>query len=272
MGVQSGIWMSGGGLSVDGAGHLYVLTGNGTWDGTDNFGESVVKLDSALAVLDYGTPANYATRNDEDQDFGSSRAILFDSQIVTGTKGGQVWLWPQSNLGQLQGSGAGPAQTFSSGEGDIFGSECFLNSHYYVVNQGGPVQRFDYSAGMLDETPASVTSAPYFDTVSLACSSNGAASGTELVIAVTPQASAGARPVPGTFRVFDPSTDPMTELYSDAALGTLSKFAVPTIANGRIFVPTLDGRVVMYGITGIPNAPSAAMSGAATITGQASIQ
>jgi hypothetical protein len=32
-------------------------------------------------------------------------------------------------------------------------------------------------------------------------------------------------------------------------LGTLSKFAPPTIANGLLYAPTLDGTVKVYGIS-----------------------
>lgn len=55
-GGEGGIWMAGSGPAADEDGNIYVATGNGTWNGTTDFGMSVVKLDSTLHVLDYFTP------------------------------------------------------------------------------------------------------------------------------------------------------------------------------------------------------------------------
>ncbi|WP_437330845.1 hypothetical protein [Sorangium sp. So ce381] len=43
-GWAGGIWMAGQGVSVDADGSVYLLTGNGAFDGAENFGSSVVRL------------------------------------------------------------------------------------------------------------------------------------------------------------------------------------------------------------------------------------
>jgi hypothetical protein len=63
---EGGIWMSGVAPAVDSAGNVYVAVGNGTWNGTTAFGESVVKLattSSGLTAVDYYTPNDVADLN-----------------------------------------------------------------------------------------------------------------------------------------------------------------------------------------------------------------
>jgi hypothetical protein len=64
-GSGGGIWHSGGGPAVDGDGFIYVVTGNGDFDGATDFAESIVKLRytppeparaGALNVVDWWTP------------------------------------------------------------------------------------------------------------------------------------------------------------------------------------------------------------------------
>ena len=64
-GSGGGIWHSGAGPAVDADGFIYVVTGNGDFDGLTDFGESIVKLKytqpaagrtAALAVVDWWTP------------------------------------------------------------------------------------------------------------------------------------------------------------------------------------------------------------------------
>ncbi|HEX3134229.1 MAG TPA: PQQ-binding-like beta-propeller repeat protein, partial [Planctomycetota bacterium] len=72
----AGIWMSGCGPAVDASGNLYVVTGNGTVNTTNaivagtNYGESIVKLDQNLAVVDFYTPQNRDYLNNVDADLG----------------------------------------------------------------------------------------------------------------------------------------------------------------------------------------------------------
>jgi hypothetical protein len=64
-GRGAGVWMAGQGIAADSEGNLYVLTGNGEFDGVSQWGESFLKLhywppvggaSGRLAVVDHWTP------------------------------------------------------------------------------------------------------------------------------------------------------------------------------------------------------------------------
>lgn len=62
------VWMSGAAPAVDSAGNAYVAVGNGDWNGTTQFGESVVKIattNSGLVAADYYTPNDFAELNED---------------------------------------------------------------------------------------------------------------------------------------------------------------------------------------------------------------
>ena len=84
-GSDGGIWMEGSGLAADANGNIFFATGNGTFDTTldgkgfpnhQNFGDSFLKLDAHLGVLDYFTPFNQAQMDGPDQDLGSGGVML----------------------------------------------------------------------------------------------------------------------------------------------------------------------------------------------------
>jgi len=94
----------------------------------------------------------------------------------------------------------------------------------------------------------------------LALSSNGSNPGTGIVWALAPiDGDANHDPVAGIARAYDATNldptpiDPLTPrlklLWVSASAGinfTHSKFCTPVVADGRLFVPTYDGRVDMY--------------------------
>jgi hypothetical protein len=63
---NGGIWMGGAAPAVDSAGNVYFSVANGNWNGTTEFGESVVKLattSTGLTAVDFFTPNSYADLN-----------------------------------------------------------------------------------------------------------------------------------------------------------------------------------------------------------------
>ena len=69
-----GVWMAGRAPSIDADGNVYYITGNGTWDGTTNFGESIVKFGATpdAPLLDWFTPDNV---NDPQQSRSRSQRL-----------------------------------------------------------------------------------------------------------------------------------------------------------------------------------------------------
>src|SRR5207249_912940 len=79
-GMLGGVWMSGSGPAADASGNIFFSTGNGSWTGTDAFGDSIVKLGPPSAgqfgALDYSTPTNQLDLNSVDRDLGSGGVLL----------------------------------------------------------------------------------------------------------------------------------------------------------------------------------------------------
>jgi len=103
----AGIWQGGRGPTIDAAGNVYFVTGNGLWDGTRNFGNSVLKFSvsrtAGLTLLDYFTPGNQATLTANDYDLsGSSFTLLPETNLILGGgKEGVLYLITADRLGQI---------------------------------------------------------------------------------------------------------------------------------------------------------------------------
>jgi hypothetical protein len=142
-----GIWQAAQGPAADGTGNIYFMTGNGGWDGTNDFGESFVKLKytpafnntaASLNIVDWFTPfldhsirdANHlvvaqgrhmAATNQlrydwTDQDLGSGGPILLsDLQLVVGCgKDGILFVLDQNKFGKTSTADLeNPAQNYA---------------------------------------------------------------------------------------------------------------------------------------------------------------
>jgi hypothetical protein len=102
---MGGIWMSGAGAAADGSGNVYVVTGNGTYDGKTEFSDSVLKLKlngGQLQVSDWFTPANQTLLKDYDYDLGSGGVAVVPNghQLIAGGKEGRLYLLDSNNLGK----------------------------------------------------------------------------------------------------------------------------------------------------------------------------
>ncbi len=98
-----GIWMSGEGPSADDAGNVYFATGNGTYNGTTDFSDSVLKVKlnaGTLQVQDWFTPQNQVQLKDYDYDLGSGGVALIPNThlAVAGGKEGRMYLLDRNNL------------------------------------------------------------------------------------------------------------------------------------------------------------------------------
>ena len=275
---RGGIWMGGGAPAVDSSGYLYLITGNGTFNaniaGGTNYGDSMLKLSTTngLSVADYFTPADEATLDANDTDFGSGAAtILIDPSggpnphlVIGGGKEGNLFLVNRDNMSKFN-SKNGVVQTINAGN-NIFATPVFWQNNLYVAPIGALMQySFNTTTGMFGGSPASQTSATFgFPGATPSLSSNGANQGiiwaSDNSQYCTPQ-SPGCGPA--VLHAYN-ATNLATELWnsSQAAAsrdkaGDAVKFTVPTVANGKVYLgtrgnnSTLPGELEVYGL--LPN-------------------
>ena len=138
IGSQGGIWNAGQAPAVDGAGNLYLSSGNGSFGKTANdlyqTGNSFIKLSPTLQLLDYFTPYNSASLNSGDQDLGSSGLMLLPNTnyVVGGGKQGVLYLSNTSAMGEFKASGDHVHQEFQAvyglGTSHIHGTPSYFDS------------------------------------------------------------------------------------------------------------------------------------------------
>jgi outer membrane protein assembly factor BamB len=109
---DSAIWGRAGAV-VQPSGDILVATGNGAFNGSTDWGDSVLQLSPNLQLLHNWTPTDQQQLNAEDQDLGStSPALLPDDLAVQGGKSGELNLL---NLNALDGT-TGPAGPRTGGQ------------------------------------------------------------------------------------------------------------------------------------------------------------
>jgi len=81
---QGAIWMGGAAPIVDGAGHVWVATGNGsnTSGSSPDDSDAVIELSPGLHPLQFFAPSTWATDNADDNDLGSSAPALVAPGLV----------------------------------------------------------------------------------------------------------------------------------------------------------------------------------------------
>jgi hypothetical protein len=280
-GSGGGIWESGGAISVDGAGNFYLTTGNGTFDTSldangmpdrQDYGDSVLKLaldpDSSstnqngngwgLKVVDYFTPWDQQSLNDEDNDIGSGGALLLPDSagspdhphlLLTAGKAGEIYLIDRDNMGHFDPNGNDVVADLPGALNAQLGNPAYFNGAVYYATPGfgtDVAKEYTVAVATLSGSPATTSQDTFAwrgGTVSV--SANGTSNG--IVWALDG----------GTNQLRAYSADDLgTELYTSGdadngrdTLGTVVKFTVPTVTNGHVYVGT-DGSVVGYGLLG----------------------
>jgi hypothetical protein len=101
-GFGGGIWQAGAGLVADAEGFIYAMTGNGTFDGEVDFGESFVKLGytppngttaGSLSVTDWWTPFSDELRAGPEahEEVPADRPLATNFRAETAGMGGNAW-------------------------------------------------------------------------------------------------------------------------------------------------------------------------------------
>lgn len=254
-----GIWMGGSGPSADSNNNLYLITGNGTFDANsanapnNDFGDSFLKLSttSGLSVSQYFTPSNQANDNSADQDFGAGGATILVDQpsgpvahlVIGGGKDGYLYLLNRDAMGGFGDSNAW--QRFNFGNG-VFATGAFWNNRFYLAGANAPLEGYSFNSGtgQFDLASVSQTSIDFgYPGSTPSVSSSGTANGIVWILDnknyCTPQSPACG---PAVLHAYE-ATNITTELWNSEqrtgnAAGNAVKFAVPTIADGKVYVGT----------------------------------
>ena len=243
-GGKGAIWQSGMGLSSDGT-SIWFAAGNGTTGGA-NLSMSVARITPAGQTFTLGPNHAMPADGDNDLAFGP---VLVGNQVLAGGKSAYLLLFNQADASLATNIGIG-------GE-----------THNIAAWDGGPAGQFVYTWG--DNTPlyqftiVGGTLADQWDQLRagagasggmITVSSNGTMAGTGIVWALLPLCGdAWKATCPGSLYAWDATDITKTSLWNSTltaadAPGEYAKYSPPTVANGKVYVATWSGTLVVYGL------------------------
>ena len=252
---EGGIWMSGAGLSADADTNLYFIVGNGIFNANTNgteYGDSFLKLSAVdcLAVVDYFTPFNQADLAEKDWDLGSGGALLLPDEVGSAAhphllvgcgKEGRIYLLDRDNLGHFNPTDDSQVvQSLPQAVHGTWSSPAYFNQRIYFQGVDEGMKAFAFTNGLLNPVPESYSVMPFdFPGATPAISANGTNDG--IVWAVQTDGASVGLPAILHARA---ATNLAVELFNSRqagnrdTLGLAVKYAVPTIANGKVYVGT----------------------------------
>lgn len=284
-GALGGVWQAGAGFAADSLGNIYVATGDGLFDfntsGVDG-GDSVLKLDSDLNVVDYFTPMDQECRKQNDRDLGSGGPMVLPVQpgpyadlLVQIAKGGApcdlfgtgyaapIYLLNRVSLGHYSPLQDVDLQTVEGALRGYWSSPAYWKgptaTYLYFSGiasdtSGDYLKMYTLSNGRISSTPMAQTPNRFLVGSTPSVSADGSSNGILWAIARRDAFSI----VPGVkhaiLYAYD-ATNVATMLYSSAQAGARdeaglnSKFLTPTVADGRVYVGT-QNELDVYGLLG----------------------
>lgn len=251
--VQNAIWVRQAVVYDPDTDKIYTVTGNGEYDGTHNWGESVIALNpdgtgANGGPLDAYTPPNFEALTDRDADLGSTAPVILpplpNSAVAhLAVQGGKDAKLRLLNLDDLSGQGRQDSPGHTGGEiGPLVD-----------VPQGGAVL-----------TDPAVWINPADGGVSVIVTNNAGIAALRLVVGddgmpglqpIWQNANGGTTPIVaggvvfeaggGTIRALDAATG--TELWHDGIGGI--HWESPMVANGIVYITDGGGSLTAYGAT-----------------------
>ena len=237
-GSMGAVWSGGMAPAVDTNGNLYIMTGNGSFDGVKNFGESMVKLSGNLSVLDYATPSNWLTLNNDDTDLGSGGIVLLPGNYAVGMgKDGNIYLASTANMGhvghftqvfaaQSYGDTVGKSPVYWQGPG---------KQYLFALHSNSQTKSFQFTGSGIVTTPTSTAAFQMNDRCGgISLSANGTNNGILWEIGSD-----------SNLRAYNATN--LTKVLWTANVGTYVKMTCPTIANGKVYAGTAS-TLNVYGL------------------------
>lgn len=284
-GSKAGVWMAGDGIAVDSAGYLYLVTGNGDYDGasSNDYGDSIVKLSlvkNSFKIVDWFTPGVQLSLNKNDDDLGSGGLILLpdlpDSVkhkhlLAQMGKDEIIRLVDRDNMGKFCGSDNCPdtqivqeihnvTDAAEDDAGGIWGSPTYWNGTVYWAGglsadavKGWALNATDNTA-LLSASPTLSTSVKFSNYSSApVISADGNANG---ILWILDNSGYYHNHGPQVLYAFDAS-DLGKMLYNSGQAvqgrdtgAPAVKFVVPMIANGKVYAGG-DKAVTAWGLIGL---------------------
>jgi hypothetical protein len=279
-GIGAGVWMSGSGIASDNlnptgnspGGRLFVATGNGTFDATTpytntmDYGDSIVRLhlnNGVMTVADDFTPLNQASLNGADRDVASGGVLVLPDQSGSHThllfqtgKEGRFYIVDRDTMGGYSTSSDNIAQEIpvNGGSGSfpipagIWGMPAFFNNTMYIWGKNDVLKTFPISSGKFPTSASNTGSITIgFPSPTPVISSNAGANPILWSIE-SDNFSSGTNAV---LRATD-ATNISSTLYDSSAKssdnpGGAVKFVVPTVANGKVYVGATN-QLSVYGL------------------------
>lgn len=149
---DSAIWSRNGAAIDPSNGDLVVATGNAPWNGSTDWGDSVLVLSpDASKLLRHWTPANYVQLNTGDVDLGStSPALLPGGYAVQGGKDGILRLLQLHRLPGVNTRTGGELQSLPApGPTDVFSEPAVWNGKWVFVSTSAGTEGLLFKGGRL---------------------------------------------------------------------------------------------------------------------------
>jgi len=276
-GSEASIWQSGQGPAADADGNVYVVTGNGSWDGVQNFSESFLKFTPQLKLLDWFTPTNHLALDKKDDDLNSSGATLIPGThlVIGGGKEGVLYTLDTRSFGHLGDEHA--VQHFQATASHLHSLVYWVSDKngplLYVWGQRDKAKVYKFNGDKLVETPLAARDVPNegHPGAMLSLSANRAHDGI-LWAAIHATGDSWHESRPGVLHAYD-ADDIRRELWNSLEVparddcGEYSKMAPPTIANGRVYLASFGtenvgtGQLCVYGLLPLEGKKLATLTG-----------
>lgn len=283
-GEGASIWQSGQAPAIDEGGNIFVVTGNGSWNGTTNWSESFLRLDPDLKLLDWFTPTNHEQLDKVDNDLDSSGATLIPGThlVLGGGKEGVLYSLDTRHFGHLGDEHA--LQHFQATASHLHSLVYWKSAKngglLYIWGQRDRAKVYAINGGAIAATP--LMTRPEKNEghpgAMLSLSANEDHDGI-LWAAIHASGDSWHESRPGILHAYD-ADDISHELWNSLQVparddcNNYSKMAPPTIANGKVYLSSFGtdntgtGQLCAYGLLPTGKAPSSPTNVRATVVQQ----
>ncbi len=262
-GQAGGFWMAGGAPAADSNGNIFANTGNGDLNtANDNYGDCYVRLSTSAGIqlADYFAPNNQLFLESRDLDVGCGGLMLLPDAagsashphlMFGGSKNNVMFLLDRDNLGQFNAANDNQIVQGLTNllAGMIFAGPAYFNGSIYMVGNNDRVKAFSIANASINTTPvSSATSTPTFSKgTTPTISANGTGNGIVWALNIDQYSSSGAAVLYALN-----AANLSQQLYSSSqisardAAGPAVHFTIPSVANGKVYVPG-QKKVSVYG-------------------------